>query len=85
MTDKRPLYETADYRIDLQTINVPAPLHPDQCRKYALSHKTHGVVAGYAEQFPAAIKAANELQAELDELSMQLIEKSAPIGAREVN
>jgi hypothetical protein len=63
----KPLFQTADYVIELLEIAVEGVPHPALLRKYAIVHKTHRVVAGLAEQFGGAIEAARNLQESADQ------------------
>jgi hypothetical protein len=63
----RPIFETPDYRVDVVTIELKEIVHPSMAKKYAVTHKTHGVVAGLGEQLVGIIEVTRQLQDSLDE------------------
>lgn len=65
--DEKPLFETADYAVEIVEIEVKDLPHSALKRKYAIYHKGHKVVAGLSEQFGGAIEAARNLQAAQDQ------------------
>jgi hypothetical protein len=63
----KPLYETADYKIELVQI-TSGDVQSFNRMQYAVIHKVHGVTAGVTNQFAGAISAANAIQEGLDQL-----------------
>lgn len=65
-SEEKPLFETADYAVELFELPTSAVPHPKMAKKYAIYHKAHQVIAGLSDQFGGAIEGCRQLQEALE-------------------